>query len=86
MTAYTFDHEGTTFELPDPKAIKPGILRKARKGKDETDQMFLLLELTLGEDSDALAALDDMDGEKFSTVVGEWLQGAQLGESSGSSN
>jgi hypothetical protein len=86
MTAYKFDFNGQTFELPNPKDIKPGVLRKARKGKDDADQMFLLLELTLGEDSPVLDALDNMDGEQFSKIVTEWLQGAQLGESSGSSN
>lgn len=86
MTASSFEHNGKTYELPDIRSVKPGIMRKARKGENEMDKTFLLLELLLGDDSEIMLALDDLDPEDFNKVITDWLQGAQLGESSGSSN
>lgn len=86
MTAITFEHNGKTFELPDIRTVKPGVMRKARKGENDMDKTFTLLEVLLGEDSETLAALDDLEPEEFNKVIEKWLQGAQLGESSGSSN
>lgn len=86
MATTSFEHNGKTYELPDIASIKPGVLRKARKGADNVDKTFLLLELTLGEDSPVLEALDDLDPTKFNEVIEAWTSGAQLGESSGSSS
>lgn len=84
--ATQFEHNGKTYELPDIREIKPGVLRKARKGADNVDKTFLLLELVLGEDSEVLAALDDLEPLAFNKVIEEWTQGADPGESSSSSN
>jgi hypothetical protein len=80
MTATTFEHNGSSYELPDIKTVKPGVMRKARKGENEMDKTFLLLELLLGDDSPTMLALDDLTPEDFNKVIGDWLQGAQLGE------
>jgi hypothetical protein len=82
----TFEHAGRTYELPHIQDIKPGAWRKARKGTDEMDKAFLLLEFVLGEDSDALAAIDELEPEVFNTLITEWMQGATPGESVSSEN
>jgi hypothetical protein len=86
MTAFTFEHNGKTFELPDPNTFKAGALRKSRKGIDPADKMFTLLEEVLGEDSEVLAAIDDMEAEELNEIVNGWLKGVSLGESSSSSS
>lgn len=82
--SYTFTQNGETHTIPTLVAIPVGTLRKARKAKDEPDQVFTILELTLGEDSPALAAIDTMDGEQFEAFMKGWTQGAPMGESSDS--
>jgi hypothetical protein len=89
MTAFepvTFEHNGETFELPNIQQIKPGAWRKARKGTDEMDKAFLLLEFALGEDSPTLAALDDLEPVAFNELIEKWMQGAAPGESVSSEN
>lgn len=85
MATVKFQYEGKTYELPDMATIKPGVIRKARKGESDVDRTFLLIELALGEDSETLAALDELDADEFNRVITEWTQGAPVGESSGSS-
>jgi hypothetical protein len=82
----TFEHNGKTFSLPNLQDIKPGAWRKARKGTDEMDKAFLLLETVLGEDSETLAAMDDLAPDKFNDIITTWMQGATPGESVGSEN
>jgi hypothetical protein len=77
----TFEHAGKTYSLPNIQEVKPGAWRKARKGTDEMDKAFLLLEIVLGEDSPELAALDELEPEAFNAVIEQWMQGATPGES-----
>ena len=81
---FTFTWDGKEYTIPGVKSLPTGIIRKTRKIEDETDQAFTVLELLLGEDSEALAALDAMPASDFSNVMIEWQKGATLGESSGS--
>lgn len=86
MTAQTFDftHEGKTYTIPAFSALPMGALRRARKAKDEIDQIFTILEMTVGEDSEAIAAIDKMAPAGFEEFVKAWTQGANAGESSSS--
>lgn len=81
---FTFTQNGETHTIPTLAAMPVGAIRKARKAKDDTDQVFTILESTIGEDSPALAAIDTMDGEQFEAFMTGWTQGAPLGESSDS--
>lgn len=87
MTAkkdFEFTYDGETYSIPKFTSIPMGAIRKARKGKDEMDTTFTILETAVGEDSPALAALDKMDAVDFQKFLTEWTQGAPLGESSDS--
>lgn len=87
MTAkkeFEFTHEGETYSIPKFTSIPMGAIRKARKGKDDMDITFTILETTVGEESPVLAALDKMDAVQFQKFLTEWTQGAPLGESSDS--
>ncbi len=89
MTAsktYTFEHDGKKYTVPAFNALPMGAIRKARKAKDEADQVFTIIEIMLGEDSPELAALDGMDSTEFQAFMAGWTQGAPLGESSSSAN
>lgn len=81
---FEFEHKGKTFTIPAFSALPMGAIRKARKAKDEGDQVFTIIEIMLGEDSPELAALDAMDGDEFQVFIAGWTQGAPLGESSSS--
>lgn len=81
---FSFTHDGETFEIPSFSSLPMGALRRARKGKDALDQAFIILEMTIGEDSPALAAIDKMDADDFNVWFEEWTQGAAVGESSSS--
>ena len=81
---FTFTWEEKEYSMPAVKSIPAGILRVTRKITDEADQAFTLLELLLGEDSDALKALDAMPADVFQATLIEWQKGASLGESTGS--
>ena len=81
---YKFVHNGRTYEVPSPKGIPTGIVRKTRKITDDTDRSFTMLELLLGEDSPELAALDSMTPEEFSDWLSGWTEATPLGESSSS--
>lgn len=86
MTAevFTFEHAGKTYSIPTLKSLPVGAIRKARKGKDETDTLFIMLESVMPEGSPELAALDAMNNEEFAKFLEAWTQGAPLGESSSS--
>ena len=84
--AYTFTVQGTEFEVPDFAEIPAGALRKGRKGTDDMDRAFIILEEALGVDSPALAALDSLPLAEFGKWLEGWTKGAPLGESSSSSN
>ena len=89
MTAsktYTFEHNGEKFTIPAIAALPVGVTRKARKAKDDVDQVFILLEATMGDDSKELAAVDSMTSEEFNEFLTGWTQGATVGESSSSEN
>ncbi len=81
---FEFEHDGKKYTVPAFNALPMGAVRKARKAKDEGDQVFTIIEIMLGEDSPELAALDAMDGEEFQQFMAAWTQGAPLGESSSS--
>jgi hypothetical protein len=78
---YKFKHNGTEFEIPSFNALPVGVVRKARRAKDEADQAFTIIELTMGEDSPALAAVDSMTMTEFQEFITGWTQGASVGES-----
>lgn len=87
MTApnkYEFEHAGRKYQIPAFNSLKAGVLRKARKADDQVDTAFMILELTLGEDSKELAAVDDMSIEELNEFITGWTGGAGMGESSGS--
>lgn len=89
MTAsktFEFEHNGKKLSIPAFNALPMGAIRKARKAKDEGDQVFTIIEIMLGEDSPELAALDSMDAETFQAFMASWTQGAPLGESSSSAS
>jgi hypothetical protein len=88
MTAdkFSFTHAGETYYLPHLKDIKSGVIRKARKATDDADKFFTIIEEVCGEGSPELNAIDDMDGTELQATLMGWAQGAQLGESSSSSN
>lgn len=79
---YTFD--GVELVIPKFADLPMGVIRKARKAKDEADQVFGILEAVMGEESPELAIIDSMNGAQFSDFLAEWTQGAPMGESSSS--
>lgn len=81
---HKFDFDGETYEVPAFAEMPIGVMRKARKADNDMDRAFIILEESLGLDSPALAAIDRMKPEEFSTWLQGWTQGASLGESSGS--
>jgi hypothetical protein len=83
---FTFEYEGKKYTIPSIAALPNGVIRKTRKIEDELDKTYTIIELTLGEGSEALDALDKMSIEEFTNFASDWTQGATLGESSGSEN
>jgi hypothetical protein len=81
---FTFEHAGKKYTIPAFSQLPAGAFRKARKGVDDFDKAFILIEVTLGEDSKELAALDSMTPVELNEFIIEWSKGASLGESSGS--
>ena len=77
---HEFEYKGKKYSVPSFASIPMGVLRKSRKGKDELDTVFLILETMLGEDAKAFEALDKMDGTEFGEWITGWTQGAGLGE------
>lgn len=71
--------------LPHPTKLPSGVIRKARKIEDAGEQFFVLIESLFDEDSPELELCDSLGLEELAEILTEWLQGASLGESSGSS-
>lgn len=63
--------DGKKYKLP--KKFKSGVLRKARKAKDEMDYFFTILESVA--DDKTLDALDEFDHEELGELALEWFQG-----------
>lgn len=84
LEQYHFTIDGKDYAVPHFNKIPVGVIRKSRKANDEMDQVFTILELVLGEDSDVLEAVDSMSGEDFQAWLSGWTQGAPVGESSSS--
>lgn len=80
FTTFTFSQGGKDYTIPAFTALPIGVIRKARKGKDEADTAFLILENVMGEHSKELAAVDSMDNVEFQTFLQGWTQGAGVGE------
>lgn len=81
---FHYTHNGQGFSLPYLGRVKAGLLRKIRKLSAD-DQLFTLLE-EMGND-EALAVIDEMDGEEFGEFLTAWHEasGVTMGESQASS-
>lgn len=77
---FTFKHNGKDYSIPAFSALPIGVVRKSRKGKDDADIAFMILENVMGEDSKELAAVDSMTQEEFGQFLEAWTQGAGVGE------
>lgn len=75
---YKYTKDGVEYSFPLFKNIKTGILRKARKAKDDTDMVFTIIELMLGEESKELEMIDNLTNEEFEEFLNGWLQGVDL--------
>lgn len=67
--------------LPHFSKIPGGAIRKARKGDDQLDQFFTIIEETCGDPSDELQLLDRLPIAELGEVFLAWTQGAAVGES-----
>lgn len=86
---FHFTQGGKKYTIPRFDQMPAGALRKSRKGSDDMDKAFIILESVLGEDSKELAALDRMSIEEFGEVLKDWTgqsgtAAVSLGESSDS--
>lgn len=81
---FKFEQGGKTFTIPSFSSLPMGATRKARKGKDEIDSVFIIVEETMGEGSPELAAIDAMDAAEFNAFLEAWTEGAGVGEASSS--
>lgn len=79
-TTFTFTHDGNEYTIPAFTSLPIGVIRKSRKGKDEADTAFIILETVMGEDSKELAAVDSMSQAQFQAFIQGWTQGAGVGE------
>jgi hypothetical protein len=83
---YKFKIQDKTYEIPDIVDVPAGVVRKARKSGDQTDQAFTLLESVIEENSEIMAALDTLSVREIGVWFRGWTQGADLGESLDSEN
>lgn len=81
---FHFEHKGKDFAIPKFENIPSGVVRKSRKAENDVDAAFLVLELTLGEDSKELKALDEKPLSEVGEIIKAWTNGVTMGESSGS--
>lgn len=81
---YKFTINKTEYEIPAFADMPAGALRKARKGTDDMDKAFTILEEVVGVDSPTLIALDQLSVTEFGKWMEGWTQGAPLGEASSS--
>lgn len=77
---FNFTVDGKTFSIPSFTSLPTGVVRKARKGKDDLDTTFIILESVMKEDSPELAALDAMSQDEFGDFIKAWTQGAGIPE------
>ena len=78
---YKFKIKNKSYEIPDIVDVPAGVVRKARKTTDQTDQAFTLLEAVVPEDSELMTALDSLSVREIGEWFRGWTQGADLGES-----
>lgn len=78
---YKFEFNNKNHSIPLFQDLSMGVLRKARKAENDLDKTFIIIEELLGEDSDAIKALDKMNPTQFQQFLEGWTQGAPLGES-----
>lgn len=81
---YNFKIKETEYEIPSFKDLPAGALRKARHASDDMDRVFIILEETLGAESDVIQAIDALSLTEFGDWMQGWTQGASVGESSSS--
>lgn len=72
--------------LPHPSKLPAGAIRRARKAEDPVEQFFAIIEGLFPEGSRELSIVDSVPVDELAELFADWLQGAALGESSGSSN
>lgn len=82
--SYKLKIEKKVYEIPAFNEIPTRALRKARKAENDIDRMFIILEESLGEDSPALIALDNLTLVELGEILKDWTEGASVGESSAS--
>jgi hypothetical protein len=82
--AYKFTHKGKSYSVPTFDQLPMGVIRKSRKGVDDMDKAFIVIEEIMGEGSPELAALDSMNPSEFEAFLNGWTQGSSVGESLGS--
>jgi hypothetical protein len=80
----TFKTSQGELTLPHPSKLPSGVIRKARKVDEPVEQFFTIIESLFSDDSLELALCDKLELEELAGIFNEWLQGASLGESSGS--
>lgn len=83
---YKFNINGKDFEIPALADIPAGAFRKARTAGNEMDKAFVILEETLGQDSEELAAVDSLSMTELVKWLEGWTNGVSLGESQSSGN
>lgn len=68
--------------LPSMSYLKSGLVRRIRR-LNPADAVFTLIEICLGEDSDEMDVVDNMDPEAYDAFLEEWSEhsGISLGES-----
>lgn len=81
---FNFEHKGKKYTIPQFSELPAGALRRARKGSDDLDKAFTIIEYVMGENSPEIKAIDDMSVGEFGEFVKSWTGGASVGESSGS--
>lgn len=81
---FTFKHDGKSYTIPKFTDLPVGVIRKARRAKDDADMAFTIIESVMGEGSAELEAIDAMSTTEFQEFVLEWTQGAGVGEASSS--
>ena len=81
---YTFVIKDKEYTIPTFKSISIGVIRKTRNITDEMDIALTILELSLEDSAETLAALDTLTIDEFAEWTKGWLGDATLGEASGS--
>jgi hypothetical protein len=82
--SYDFTIKNKKYTVPAFADIPVGALRKARHAQDDMDKAFIILEESVGIDSEILGVLDKLSMAEFGEWLSGWTGGAELGESSDS--